>query len=221
MSLQVIYTDADVIVIDKPAGLLVHPGHGREGETTLVDLLRLRLGHEPYLVHRLDRDTSGVMIVAKTNGAKLYLQRQFAKRHVAKSYTALVKGRPEHAEAVLDWPIGRHRQNPLKRAVVGTGKPAQSHYKVVQVYKCDKVRPCHYSLVEVKPETGRTHQIRVHLAHLGHPIIGDALYGVPEPRLGRQFLHASSLHLQLPSGHSQTFQSRLPIQLQRFLDQLE
>lgn len=210
---RVLYEDADVVVVDKPAGINVHAGHGRQGEETLADQVQRHVGSQVYPVHRLDRDTSGVIMFAKTEPAKLYLQKQFQNRSVAKTYLALVEGRPQHEQAILDLPIGRHNKNPLKRAVVGSGKQAVTAYKIVKAYSGK-------TLLEVHPQSGRTHQIRVHLAHLGNPVVGDSVYGRTDAGLGRQWLHAAKLKIKLPKGQSIEVAAPLAADLENYLSKL-
>ena len=218
MNLTLLHEDEQLIILDKPAGVSVHPGQGRVGVQTIVDLIRDKVNdpdsERPGIVHRLDRDTSGVLVIAKDAKTKAFLQQQFQQRTVKKVYLALVNGVPKLEHAILDWPIGRHRQNPLKRAVIGRGKPAQTEYKIKKTY----LGP--YALLEVSPKTGRTHQIRVHLAHLGHPVVGDRLYGRRPNGLKRHWLHAHKLTLKLPSGSRKTFTSPLPKDLKAFLKKL-
>lgn len=216
--LQVIFEDDDLIVIDKPAGISVYAGNGRKDETTIVGLIRNKVAdsdrERPGIVHRLDRDTSGVLIIARTVLAKQLLQQQFKARTVKKTYVALVVGHPEHERAVLDWPIGRNPKNPLKKAVVGRGRPSITEYKVQQGFR-------NTTLLEVYPKTGRTHQIRVHLSHLGHPVVGDKIYGKADPNLSRQFLHSCSLTLDLPGGARRTFTTALSRDLRNYLSALK
>jgi len=225
--LQIVYEDDDIAVIDKPAGLTVHPGAGHPGQAgdTLVSRL---LGHDPAIaaagdatrpgiVHRLDRDTSGLIAVARTPAAHEALSRQWRDRTVVKRYKALVEGEPRRAEARIDMPIGRDPRNRKRMAPTLDGRPARTTYRVEQSYRG-------YSLLDVGIETGRTHQIRVHLAALGHPVAGDRLYGArrPLPGLTRQFLHASLLGLRLPSnGEYREFTSPLPPDLAAVLEALE
>ncbi|MBI4101268.1 RluA family pseudouridine synthase [Candidatus Microgenomates bacterium] len=226
--MQVIYEDKSVLVVDKPAGMSVHPGHGHKGEKTVVDFVRDKVAdpdkERPGIVHRLDRDTSGVLIIAKNPKAKAFLQQQFKARKVKKTYIVLVHGVPKLRHAILEWPIGRHPKNPLKRSVKGSGKPAITEYKIVKAFQLgkavSKVQPWKregVSLLEVYPQSGRTHQIRVHLSHLGYPIVGDKLYGRTNDHLNRQFLHAAKLTLKLLSGQPKTFVSPLPKALGTFL----
>jgi 23S rRNA pseudouridine1911/1915/1917 synthase len=213
----VIYEDADVVVINKPAGILVHDTPTKKGEPTIVGFASTKSNDpdpdRPGIVHRLDRDTSGVMIIAKTEAAKEFLQKQFHDRLTSKEYLALVEGHLRQAEATISLPIGR--KSGSARYVIGlTGKPAETTYKVEAEF-------AHHSYIHAFPKTGRTHQIRVHLAHLGHPIAGDRLYG-GHRTLGliRQFLHAHRLSLQLPSGQQRSFEAPLPPDLQTILDKL-
>ncbi len=223
--LTIVYEDDDLIVIDKPAGLVVHPAAGHV-RGTLVNAV---LGHAPDLegvggevrpgiVHRLDKDTSGLMVVAKNDRALRYLQQQFKSRTVKKIYIALVEGIVEPGEGIIDAPIGRSRNHRKKMAVTPGGRSARTRYRVRQIFHDPDV-----SLVEAHPETGRTHQIRVHFAWLRHPLVGDTIYGKRTPRFGlqRQFLHAASLTFALPSNdETRTFASRLPDDLQQVLNQL-
>jgi len=211
--MKAIYEDPDIIVLDKPAGVLTH-GSEDESLPTVVDEVRGKVDDpdplRPGIVHRLDKDTSGVLLIAKNLPAKRWLQSQFKNRKVEKTYIGLVHGHVEHKQAVIDLPIGRHPKNPLKRAVRGNGKPAQTSYKLLKEYR-------NASLLELRPKTGRTHQIRVHLAHIGHPIVGDTLYGKADSNLKRHFLHASRLIIALPSGQSKSFRSPLPGDLESYL----
>ena len=222
--LQIVYEDADLIVIDKPAGLVVHPAAGHARGTLVNAILAhapdLRgIGGEtrPGIVHRLDKDTSGLIVVAKHDAAHRELQRQFKARSVRKVYLALVEGRLEPAEGIVDAPIARDRIHRKRMAVSPDGRPSRTRYKVIKDWGL-------YSLVEAYPETGRTHQIRVHFAWLGHPLAGDALYGRKKPSLpiGRHFLHAARLTLRLPStGEERTFESPLPEDLADVLQRID
>src|SRR5919112_4244462 len=193
--LKIVYEDADVIVVDKPAGMVVHPAPGHP-QGTLANAL---LGHvpgisvggsqRPGIVHRLDRDTSGLIVAAKTDRGRTSLVTQWERRSVEKTYLALVSGSLGDEEATIDAPIGRDLKNRQRMAVVRSGRPAVTHFRVVERFPDS-------TLLEVSIETGRTHQIRVHLAFVGHPVIGDRLYGRARPTnppLERQFLHASAL----------------------------
>ena len=222
--LSIIYEDADLIVIDKPAGLVVHPAAGHDRGTLVNAILAhapdLRgVGGEkrPGIVHRLDKDTSGLIVVAKHDAAHRDLQRQFRARTVRKTYLALVEGRLVLREGIVDAPIARDLGHRKRMAVSPQGRPSRTRYRVLREWS---IEPAVFSLVEVYPETGRTHQIRVHLAWLGHPLVGDTVYGRRKQWLpiGRHFLHAASLTFRLPSsGQERTFTSRLPDDLDRVL----
>ena len=217
----VVYQDADLVVVDKPAGLTVHPAPGHPSYTLVNALLALcpdlkGIGGElrPGIVHRLDKDTSGLMVVAKSAVAHNVLSRQWKLREVRKGYLALARGRVEPWEGVIQAPIGRNPRNRKKMAVVPNGREAETGYTVLRYFKG-------YTLLEVFPRTGRTHQIRVHLAHIGHPMAGDRLYGGSE-LLERQFLHAHLLGFHHPStGQWMEFASPLPPELQAVVDRLE
>lgn len=225
--LSLIYEDADVAVIDKVAGMVVHPAPGHP-TGTLVNALVFKYpdisiagSTRPGIVHRLDKDTSGVMIVARTDRAQTSLVDQWQERQVDKHYTALVAGVIEEDEATIDAPIGRDPGNRLRMAPVRGGRDAVTHFTVLKRFK-------DATLLDIKIDTGRTHQIRVHLAMIGHPVLGDVLYGNPRGRqltsdldLGRQFLHATSLGLCLPLGEKRVFTAPLPIDLEVVLDRLE
>ena len=219
--LSILYEDDDVIVLDKAAGLVVHPAPGHAGATLVNALLaRAAIDDEaqrdrPGIVHRLDRDTSGVLIAAKSSAARQALQTQFRNRATTKRYLALTHGTPETATGTIQGPIGRHPTQRQKRAVVADGRPATTHFETVQRYQEEA------TLLRLTPVSGRTHQIRVHLAAIGLPVVGDALYGPrrsPLPPLNRHFLHAESLTIRLPSGEERTFAAPLPIELRRYLD---
>jgi 23S rRNA pseudouridine1911/1915/1917 synthase len=200
LALDVLYEDDDLLVINKPPGLTVHPGAGRAGGTlanALVarhpDLAALGGGLRPGIVHRLDKDTSGVLVVARSPRALASLREQVASRTAARTYLAVVRGRPPHAEGTIDAPIGRHPRHRTRMAVVPRGRPAITRYRVVESF-------ARYSLVEASLVTGRTHQIRVHFAHLGHPVAGDRVYapGQDDLGIGRQALHAWRLRIRHP-----------------------
>jgi 23S rRNA pseudouridine1911/1915/1917 synthase len=214
--LPVVYQDEDIVVIDKPVKLMVHEAANSAG-STVVDYARSVSSDpdpdRPGIVHRLDRDTSGLLIIAKTAAAKQQLQQQFKDRRVKKTYLLLVHGYPEPAAAILRLPIGR-AQNPTQRLVSQSGRMAETKYHTLE-------RLTGFSLVEAQPLTGRTHQLRVHFKHIGHPIVGDQLYG-HEPNLGlkRQFLHATRLEFTAPGGDLLKLESPLPLELQQVLEQL-
>lgn len=213
--LTIVYEDSDLLICDKPAGLLVHPAPGGS-EPTLVDFARLHTQDtdpdRPGIVHRLDKNTSGLVIVAKTVAAKTYLQSAFKNHEIQKTYLALVSGHPSHSQAIIRLPIMRQSGHPARRKVAVGGRDSETHYLTVGNYGP-------YSLLELKPKSGRTHQLRVHLSHLGHPLVGDSLYGKVLPKtLNRQFLHASKLEFVGPSGQNISVSSPLPPDLQAFLD---
>jgi 23S rRNA pseudouridine1911/1915/1917 synthase len=219
--LTVVYQDDALIVIDKPAGLSVHPGPGHS-DGTLVNALLARCPDiqgiggviRPGIVHRLDKDTSGLMLVAKTEEAHQSLSAQFKEHTVTKGYLALSVGVVEPASGQIDAPIARDPRHRKRMAVVMGGREARTRYQVVQRFDG-------YSLLEVYPETGRTHQIRVHLAYLGHPLLGDGVYGKRSPLLDRHFLHAHYLGFRHPtSGELIEFRSDLPDDLRRAVETL-
>jgi 23S rRNA pseudouridine1911/1915/1917 synthase len=205
IDLEVLYEDDDCVVINKPAGILTHSKGLFNPEPTVSTWLRSRLtamsGERAGIVHRLDRATSGVMICAKTPEALQWLQKQFSQRKTKKSYAAVVTGHMKENEAVIDMPIERNPKRPQTFRVGSNGKSAVTAYKVLRTN--DRL-----TLLELRPTTGRTHQLRVHLAQLGHPILGDELYG--GPKADRLFLHAESLELTLPDRERRTFTVPVP-----------
>jgi 23S rRNA pseudouridine1911/1915/1917 synthase len=220
--LAIVYEDADVIVVDKPAGMVVHPAPGHQRGTLANALLAhvpgISVGgsQRPGIVHRLDKDTSGLIVAAKTDRGRTSLVSQWEDRAVEKTYLALVSGSTEDEEAIIDAPIGRDPKNRQRMAVVRSGRPAVTRFHVVERFPDT-------TLLEVSIETGRTHQIRVHLAFIGHPIVGDHVYGrtrLTEPQLDRQFLHASALAFQLPDGAALRLEAPLPGDLQEVLEEL-
>jgi len=213
LPLKVLYEDIDLLVIDKPAGLVVHPGAGHHTDT-LANALVAYLGRAPTpderpgIVHRLDKDTSGLMVAAKNEAAHRRLQADLKARRFKKGYIALVKGRLSPAEGVIDAPVGRDPRRRTRMAVVAGGRPAVTRFRVLEYLPGA-------TLVEVWPETGRTHQIRVHFASLGHPLVGDGVYGRPCPTLNRHFLHAFYLGFPHPrTGRWLEFKSHLPPELE-------
>jgi 23S rRNA pseudouridine1911/1915/1917 synthase len=218
---KVVYEDDDLLVVDKPHGLTTHPSPGQTGHTLVNALLSYypklaEMGDSlrPGIVHRLDKDTSGLIIVAKNSQAQLNLINQFKNHSVKKTYLTLVKGHLTPEQGIIEAPIGRDPADRKRMAVVTAGKPARSEYKVVKYLKG-------YTLLEVKPETGRTHQIRVHLSAIGYPVVGDGVYGVKVPFLKRQFLHAYRLSFNLPvSGERVEFKSELPEDVEEALKSL-
>lgn len=205
IELPIIYEDADCVVIIKPAGVLSHSKGAFNPEGTVDSWLRQKIanleGERAGIVHRLDRATSGVMICAKTAEASSWLQKQFSQRKVKKTYLAVVQGKLATDHALIDMPIERNPKKPQTFRVGSNGKTAQTEYKVLET--SDK-----YSLVELKPTTGRTHQLRVHMHQLEHPIVGDTLY---DGKLAdRMYLHAKSLEITLPSRERRTFEAPVP-----------
>ena len=205
IDLPIIYEDEDCMVLNKPAGVLTHSKGAFNPEATVATFLRDKLrgieGERAGIVHRLDRATSGVIICAKTGAALSFLQKQFSERKVKKTYDAVIAGTLVPAEAIIDMAIERNPKAPATFRVGPNGKPAITQYKTLRV-------SAKHSLVELKPETGRTHQLRVHLAQLGHPIVGDRLYG-GEPAT-RLLLHARRLEITLPGRERKTFEAPLP-----------
>jgi 23S rRNA pseudouridine1911/1915/1917 synthase len=223
--LNVVYEDGDLIVIDKPAGMVVHPAAGHPGGTLVnavlahaPDLEGVGDERRPGIVHRLDRGTSGLIVVAKNDRAHRHLQKQFKDRAAQKLYLALVVGKPPSPTGRIEAPIGRDLKNRQRMAVTtgDSGRNAVTVYRTIESFK-------QFTLLEAEPKTGRTHQIRVHLTFLGCPIAGDPLYATPRsvgvrlPGLHRQFLHATRLTLALPSGAVRTFDSPLPDDLSKVL----
>ncbi len=220
--LDVIYEDEDVIVVVKPAGMVVHPSCGHNKGTLAGAILALcpdlaGVGERlrPGIVHRLDKDTSGLVVVAKNEGALRNLREQFKKREVKKVYVALVEGRLEPERGAIEAPIGRDPRQRKKMSVVRGGRYSLTLYKVVEYFD-------EHTLLEVEPKTGRTHQVRVHLSFIGHPLVGDPIYGFRKQRLNvsRQFLHARTLGFRLPSGEYVELEAELPEDLKRVLDRL-
>jgi 23S rRNA pseudouridine1911/1915/1917 synthase len=218
IELTLVHEDEDLLVVDKPAGLVVHPGSGNWSGTMLNALLH----HAPAsgdlpragIVHRLDKDTSGLLVVAKTEAAQTALVRQLQARTVKRTYMALVRGKVER-DGTVDAPIGRHPVQRTRMAVVAGGKPAVTHYRVKRRYAA-------HTLLECDLETGRTHQIRVHLASIGHPLEGDPVYaGKARGVFRRQALHAWKLAFVHPrSGKPVAFESPLPADFTALLEAL-
>jgi 23S rRNA pseudouridine1911/1915/1917 synthase len=213
ISLSIIYEDSDLLVIDKPPGLVVHPAPGHPHHT-LVNALLARCPDlssdgsvRPGIVHRLDKDTSGLMVVAKNNTIQRALAEQLRNHSMKKRYLVLVKGHLTPERGVIEAPIGRDQRHRKRLAISAQGKEARTLYHVVE-YLAD------YTLLEVTLETGRTHQIRVHFSAIGHPVVGDTTYGRKSPLVGRQFIHACHLGFRLPStGEYVEFDSELPPEL--------
>jgi len=230
--INIIHEDDDLIVVNKPAGLVVHPAAGIS-RGTLANALAFHFAQlsnaagvtRPGIVHRLDRGTSGLLVVAKTETAHEHLANQFREREVFKSYRALVHGQIEHRQGQIDQPIARDPRNRVRMAVVRGGRPALSLYRVREAFP-------RFTLLDVELKTGRTHQIRVHLMWLKHPVVGDEVYGGGRDntivdatvkravaRLDRQFLHAAELGFRHPrTGAALRFKAELPADLQSVLD---
>jgi 23S rRNA pseudouridine1911/1915/1917 synthase len=225
--LDVIFEDEDILLINKPAGMVVHPAPGHPRDTLVNAVLfhapdiAIQGSSRPGIIHRLDKDTSGVMVIAKSNRGQSSLVDQWQERTVIKRYIALCSGVVEEDTATIDAPIGRNPINRQQMTTTRTGREAITHFTVLE-------RFADSTLLDVRIETGRTHQIRVHMAFIGYPVVGDALYGNKisarlSERLGvnRQFLHAASLSFAMPSdGSARTFEAPMPDDLQHVLDQL-
>jgi 23S rRNA pseudouridine1911/1915/1917 synthase len=206
---EIVFSDESVVVVDKPAGLVVHPAPGHRGET-LVDALRGVAGGgdpaRPGIVHRLDRDTSGLLVVARSEAAHADLARQVRRREMRREYVALVEGHLASRTGSIDAPVGRDQRAPERMAVGGRrSREARTHFRVRELLPGD-------TLVDVRLETGRTHQIRAHFAAIGHPVCGDPRYGqAGRHGLARQFLHSGTLTFRNPStGEEMSFTSQLP-----------
>ncbi len=216
--LEVVYDDPDIKVVIKPAGMLVHPTSANQTEATVVDAIVAETTDDdavrPGIVHRLDRNTSGLIVLAKSKAAKDYMQKQFSERKVKKTYLMLVVGHLKETEAIVRVPLARSKTHPLKRVADPHGKTAETAYRVLESIG-------NYDLVEAKPTTGRTHQLRAHLAHLGHPIVGDKLYGADSfLDLGRYFLHAAKLEFVSPNNTKVRVEAPLPDELQALLQKI-
>ncbi len=219
--LNILYEDDDLLVVDKPAGLTSHPAPGYPSHTLVnavlshvPDLPEADDSLRPGIVHRLDKDASGVMVVAKNSEAQLNLIDQFKARSVVKAYMVLVKGQLTPDDGVIEASIGRDPRNRKRMAVVAEGREARTNYHVVRHIG-------DYTLLEVRPETGRTHQIRVHLSAIGYPVVGDKIYGVKSASVPRLFLHACRLGFKLPStGEFVEFTSELPPDLAEALENI-
>ena len=222
--IKILYEDDDLLVIDKPAGLIVHPAPGHPTHT-LVNAMLSHLSEladaddtsRPGIVHRLDKDTSGVMLIAKNITALANLSEQFKSRSIKKVYLTLVRGHLKPERGVIEAPIGRDSGDRKKMSVTGEsrGRQARTNYRVIRYVGNN-------SLLEITSETGRTHQIRVHLAAIGYPVVGDGTYGTKSAYLNRQFLHAHRLGFHLPSsGDYVEFESPLPADLEKTLNEIK
>lgn len=212
VDLPILYEDDDVIVVNKPSGLLTHAKGGLSDESTVAEIIRPKTSFatdtdRPGIVHRLDRDTSGLLIIAKNPESAAHLQRQFAERTAKKTYIAITDGKPKLNAAKIDLPIGRSPSAPSTFRIDPNGKSAQTVYRVLAENDTQ-------SLVELKPTTGRTHQLRVHLAHLNAPILGDRVYGKSSDC--RMMLHAQKLEITLPSGERKVFEAAIPDEFKKF-----
>ena len=224
--IEILYEDNDIIVVNKPKGLVVHPGNGNPDGTLVNSLMNIckdslsGIGGEirPGIVHRLDKDTSGVIVVAKNDKAHINLSEQIKNHEVEKTYIALVRGIVKENEATINMPIGRNKNDRKKMAVEKDGKVAITNFKVLERFPKDNC-----TLLEVKIETGRTHQIRVHLAHIGYPVIGDTTYSNGKNKWGvvGQCLHAKRLKFKHPTtGKEMTMEAELPDYFKDILRQL-
>lgn len=225
MPLDIIYEDDDMLVINKEKGIVVHPGNGNPDGTLANAVMAKCKGSlsgiggkiRPGIVHRIDKDTSGLIIVAKNDTAHINLSKQIQDRKVKKTYIALVRGVIKENEATINMPIGRSSKDRKKMAVTKDGKEAITHFKVLKRYNG-------FTLLEVKIETGRTHQIRVHLSEIGYPIVGDEVYSNGKNPFGvkGQMLHAEKLELKHPrTGKDLTFEAPVPKYFENIINQLE
>ncbi len=223
---EILYEDSDIIVVNKPKGMVVHPGNGNPDGTLVNALMTIckdslsGIGGEirPGIVHRLDKDTSGVIVVAKNDKAHINLSEQIKNHEVEKTYIALVRGIVKEKEATINMPIGRNKNDRKKMAVEKDGKVAITNFKVLERFPKDNC-----TLLEVKIETGRTHQIRVHLSHIGYPVIGDTTYSNGKNKWGvvGQCLHAKRLKFKHPTtGKEMTIEAELPDYFKEILEQL-
>ncbi len=222
---EVVYEDNDIIVVNKPKGMVVHPANGNPDGTLVNAIMAMCKGSlsgiggeiRPGIVHRLDKDTSGLLIVAKNDLAHINMSNQIKDRQVKKIYIALVKGNINENEATINMPIGRSTKDRKKMAVRKDGKEAITHFKVLKRYK-------NYTLLEVKIDTGRTHQIRVHMAEIGHPVVGDMVYSKGKNEFGveGQMLHSKSLDFKHPiTGKEMHLEARLPEYFEKVLEKLD
>ena len=227
--IDIIYEDDDIIVVNKPKGLVVHPANGNPDGTLVNAIMAIckdslsGIGGElrPGIVHRLDKDTSGLLIVAKNDKAHINMSEQIKNRKVKKTYIALVRGIISENEATINMPIGRSTKDRKKMAVTKNGKEAITHFKVLNRYTTSKAS---YTLLEVKIDTGRTHQIRVHMAEIGHPVVGDMVYSNGKNEFGAkgQCLHAKKLEFSHPiTGKHMTLEADLPKYFQDIIDSLQ
>lgn len=225
LPVEIIYEDGDIIVVNKPKGMVVHPANGNPDGTLVNAIMSIckdslsGIGGEirPGIVHRLDKDTSGILIVAKNDKAHINLSQQIKEHKVKKTYIALVKGIVKENNATINMPIGRSEKDRKKMAVTKKGKEAITHFKVLKRY--DK-----YTLLEINIETGRTHQIRVHLSQIGYPIVGDEVYskGKNEWNIKGQCLHAKSLDFKHPiTNEDMHLEAKIPQYFEKILEELK
>lgn len=221
----IIYEDDDIIVVNKPKGMVVHPANGNPDGTLVNAILWKCKGSlsgiggkiRPGIVHRLDKDTSGLLIIAKNDKAHLNMSKQIKDREVTKKYIALVRGVIAENEATIDMPIGRSKLDRKKMAIVKNGKKAVTHFKVLKRYN-------NYTLLDIKIDTGRTHQIRVHMAQIGYPVVGDEVYSNGKNEFGvkGQMLHAKSLDFKHPiTGKQMHLEAELPKYFQDIIHRLD
>ena len=225
IKVEIVYEDNDIIVVNKPKGLVVHPAVGNPDGTLVNAIMNIckdslsGIGGEirPGIVHRLDKDTSGLIIVAKNDKAHVNMSEQIKNREVKKIYIALVRGNIPENEATINMPIGRSTKDRKKMAVVKNGKEAVTHFKVIDRFK-------NYTLLEIKIDTGRTHQIRVHMAEIGYPVVGDMVYSNGKNEFGveGQMLHAKSLDFKHPiTGKNMHLEAELPKYFKDIIDKLK
>ena len=225
IKVEIVYEDNDIIVVNKPKGLVVHPAVGNPDGTLVNAIMNIckdslsGIGGEvrPGIVHRLDKDTTGLLIVAKNDKAHINLSEQIKNREVKKIYIALVRGNIPENEATINMPIGRSTKDRKKMAVVKNGKEAVTHFKVIDRFK-------NYTLLEIKIDTGRTHQIRVHMAEIGYPVVGDMVYSNGKNEFGveGQMLHAKSLDFKHPiTGKNMHLEAELPKYFKDIIDKLQ
>ncbi len=215
IDLPIVYEDKNIVVINKPVGIISHSRGKFWYEPSVASFMRQISGEEGErsgIVHRLDRATSGVMICSKNVETMKFLQKQFADRSVEKTYIAVVTGSLKNDTAIIDMPIERNPKQPQIFRVGSQGKASVTRYKVIESNS-------KYSMLELKPQTGRTHQLRVHLEHLGHPIVGDELYGGEQHE--RLLLHAKTLSILLPSGDKKVFEAPLPEEFKSIMDKVD
>ena len=219
VDLRIAYQDDHLLVVDKPAGVVVHPSPGHATGTLVHGVLAHGAAggedERPGIVHRLDRDTSGLLVVARSNEAHEQLKELVRAHGLERTYTALVRGRPRSRKGRIEAPIGRDRRDPTRRSLsTDAPREAVTHFRLLELLG-------QHALLRVDLETGRTHQIRVHLAAIGLPVVGDPVYGVPDPALGRQFLHATRLAFDHPiTGKRVEVDSPLPRELAGYLEEL-